>query len=849
MRTLAVVILLLATQVWGHAQSDPGDGIIEFYTTKSSSGRTEGPVVYSEDRKLGEITNHQIVRVAVSPGTYQFGLTPNAPTSQQISVSIKSGQHIYLRVTSQGFFLGSATEAVASMPGVARADSASTSVANVGNTDSLSAPTPSVATGPISLDAKESSSNATIFLYRRRDREGSDQQLKIYTVLASGTRPLATLQKGEYFAVSVSPGLRSFSWTQAPARGQTVAVTVGPGQRIFLEVQLRSITETASGTAPADFQGLQPIEKVRVFDQAVLAPVQILDGSTMQEQQPGHRSETDVQPQVSVNKQRSGDEQAARPQPSTPQQPANKKPSVDRSETDVQPQVSVNKQRSGNEQAVRPQPSTPQQPANKKPSVDRQSQQSVTQPQGAGEPERSQSAKTRELKIHGYVTAINPPTSFDIEDYRITRDAAFKLEFDNPSTDLTFKIEDVRVGTELEIKGDYDDSKNELKAKSIKVDMDQFRRLKDTAILDRPPSGVEQVDGAWRGIFFVNGQRIQVTPETKVVFRLTGNEKNTAEDARKRAEKNPEASDSDFRPLSALTEISAGMLMTYEGKRDAETGGILADRVEFSKNEFEKGEELLWKQLNVRLKPGIFQSFSLGELSISQVGRYKLLTNEEVQAYVTRLGESLIPEYLKAVPDSDPAKIHFRSYVVIDKEPNAFALPNGIFVISSGLFDMVENEAQLAAVVAHEIAHATQEHTWRQMNYDKNALLVLRNAPAIAGAYGQKDLQNLGNLIQGAARSGYSPALENQADRIGLEYMVRAGYDPREAPRLWKQMTKAYGLQTTATRRSYLMNEIKNNYSNVDYSLMKVDSDNFDRIKIAVKEGASGKKTIKVKGN
>src|SRR5262249_38232323 len=60
--------------------------------------------------------------------------------------------------------------------------------------------------------------------------------------------------------------------------------------------------------------------------------------------------------------------------------------------------------------------------------------------------------KISEVKIHGYVTAVNSPTSFDIEDYRITRDAAFKLEFENPSPDLSFKIEDVRVGTELEIK-------------------------------------------------------------------------------------------------------------------------------------------------------------------------------------------------------------------------------------------------------------------------------------------------------------------------------------------------------------------------------------------------------------
>jgi hypothetical protein len=89
--------------------------------------------------------------------------------------------------------------------------------------------------------------------------------------------------------------------------------------------------------------------------------------------------------------------------------------------------------------------------------------------------------------------------------------------------------------------------------------------------------------------------------------------------------------------------------------------------------------------------------------------------------------------------------------------------------------------------------------------------------------------------------------------------MVRAGYDPREAPRLWKQMTKANGLQTTnffwdghdnnATRRSYLMNEIKNNYADVNYAQLRTDGNQFTLIKSAVKQGASGKKTIKVKAD
>jgi hypothetical protein len=208
--------------------------------------------------------------------------------------------------------------------------------------------------------------------------------------------------------------------------------------------------------------------------------------------------------------------------------------------------------------------------------------------------------KKKEIKIHGYVTALNSPTSFDIEDYRITRDDSFKLEFENTSPDLSFKIEDVKVGTELEIKGSYDAASSELHASSIKVDMEQFKKLKDTAILDRAPTGVEHVGDGWRGMFFVNGQRIQVTPSTAVVFKLTNQEKKIV----KNAKKTETVEDASFRPLSSLSEITSGMMMTYEGKRDVETGQIFADRVEFSKNEFEKGEERLWKEVKPNVKAG-----------------------------------------------------------------------------------------------------------------------------------------------------------------------------------------------------------------------------------------------------
>src|SRR4029077_18126684 len=80
-------------------------------------------------------------------------------------------------------------------------------------------------------------------------------------------------------------------------------------------------------------------------------------------------------------------------------------------------------------------------------------------------------AKVKDVRIRGYVTVVNSATQFEIEDYRITPEEGFVLDFETSSSALRFNLEDRRVRVELEIKGSFNDATGELKAKSIKVDM------------------------------------------------------------------------------------------------------------------------------------------------------------------------------------------------------------------------------------------------------------------------------------------------------------------------------------------------------------------------------------------
>lgn len=476
--------------------------------------------------------------------------------------------------------------------------------------------------------------------------------------------------------------------------------------------------------------------------------------------------------------------------------------------------------------------------------------------------------KIKKVKIRGYITNVVSPTSFEIDEYRVTKDQSLVLDFENQNKDVQFKPEDIRIGTEIQVEGLFNEDTEELKATKLTIDLDQFRKLKNTTVLTRNPENIEKLDNGWQGVLWADGRRIRIESTTQVLFELNKSEKkeaaNPSKDKKETAVKTDDTAtkgdDDEFsqsEPLKSISDVKAGMFATYEGVEQPD-GAVLASRIVFMKNEMEKGEEKFWSSLKITEKAPNFVEANPGELKINQVGKFKLLPNKEVQEYIQRIGESLIPQYQRNLPDGDPQKIHFKFYVISDKQPNAFALANGIVVIHSGMITMLENEAQLAAVMAHEISHATQEHSWRQMNKDKGKRTAIMIGGLAAAAFGLYGVSNILQLTLAAMQNGYQRRLENQADRLGLEEMIAAGYDPREAPRVWKLMGIKYGDVPTnffwsshsnhATRRSFLMVEIRNNYSQMDLnSLKKGDESEYEKIVLLTKDAAAKKKKIKVK--
>jgi len=161
---------------------------------------------------------------------------------------------------------------------------------------------------------------------------------------------------------------------------------------------------------------------------------------------------------------------------------------------------------------------------------------------------------------------------------------------------------------------------------------------------------------------------------------------------------------------------------------------------------------------------------ALGRQLSAEVDRSsKFLTDPQITEYVNRIGQNIVLH-------SD-AKVPFTIKVIDSNEVNAFALPGGFLYVNRGLLEAADNEAEVAGVLSHEIAHVTARHGVEQAS--KGQLLNYASLPLIFfGGIGGYVVQQVANLAVPLTFLKFSRGAEREADLLGSQYMWAAGYDP-----------------------------------------------------------------------
>lgn len=184
-----------------------------------------------------------------------------------------------------------------------------------------------------------------------------------------------------------------------------------------------------------------------------------------------------------------------------------------------------------------------------------------------------------------------------------------------------------------------------------------------------------------------------------------------------------------------------------------------------------------------QIKPGINsfspqQDIELGRKATQEVEQKMPMCNDpKVDAYLTKLGHRLI-DHLNTRGVDYPWEFH----CVNDKAVNAFALPGGFVFINRGAIEAADNEAQLAAVMAHELAHVALRHGTNQVTKAQYAQLgagVMGAAGSILGGLAGAAAVGAGQFTFGSVLLHYSRGAETQADVIGTQVLYDSGFDPR----------------------------------------------------------------------
>lgn len=378
-------------------------------------------------------------------------------------------------------------------------------------------------------------------------------------------------------------------------------------------------------------------------------------------------------------------------------------------------------------------------------------------------------AQDKPPAIAGYVTAITSPTEFDVNGTHIRCTATTQLQQArqaDASDDefITQTTQDRYLGQAIDVYGKANKKTYTIVATRIVMYPAPTGELSGNAIIDKIPDTSAPAQG--ERLVRADGYLILITPKTQTTFTP---------------------------PLKSLTDVETNVWIKYTGKQRAD-GILVADTAVFTKNIVVHSED------NLRTKSEYDPESVAPSSKQSAVSKYFLginpkkippYNNPDMQVRVDRIGRSLIPAYQHNLPDTDPSKINFR-FQLIDQSKwhDAMTLPNGIILVPRQVVERVQNDSQLATVLADNIACALEKQSFIQIP-SKRKMTGAQLAADAGGVF----VPFLGDAV-GFANYKISQEIlrhaQEQSGRISLFLLHDAGYDIHQAPLAWWLLAPKY---------------------------------------------------------
>jgi Domain of unknown function (DUF5666) len=360
--------------------------------------------------------------------------------------------------------------------------------------------------------------------------------------------------------------------------------------------------------------------------------------------------------------------------------------------------------------------------------------------------------------IEGYVTRVTSSSDFDVNGYRVlcgpdtlslSRSGAGEILSSSGCPQAT-----PYLGERFAVYGDLKRRKPAVAATRIEPRTSPLGTAEGSAVIDAMPSGGAESRSPGKLQVRADGRHILISSETRVTL---------------------------IPPLHSLSDLKPGDWIEYSGKLGRD-GAVRAEEVRLSPNIVSKAE--VYARSNLVHVAAIADPLHPDKIVLKYVSldgpAPSFYSDPAMQARVDGMLKTLIPPFQRNLPDDDPRKINFRVQLTMDRKWNRITpLPSGVILVPHQVVERLNNDSQLAAVLADAVAFTMENEAFRMRGVVPGVAVAsfayLNPITAPLLAWGATDI----------VKSQVERIRDEQSDRVGLGLLHDAGYDINQAPVAW----------------------------------------------------------------